>query len=135
MQQGLRIAVIGESVLLEGIGLTLEDDPAVTVARTGVDHDVALKFIDNFRPHVIVYELGSPDMAQVMLYARLSCCVRLVVLDDNCNQVLVMDSRLLESPTMADLQEYITYPALECPEENPSADLQEEDRLDPELSP
>jgi hypothetical protein len=115
MKQDVRVAIIGESVLMEGIVINLEDDPSATVARVGVDPEAAVELVTSFRPHVIVYELGFPDMDVVLAHARSSCCVRLVVLDDNCNQVLVMDSRLFRSPTMADLQHLISFPVSDCP--------------------
>jgi hypothetical protein len=117
MQQGVRIAVIGESVLMEGIIINLEDDPSIEVARAGVEPEAALELVVNFRPHVMVYELGFPDMEEVLSHASLSTFVRLVVLDDNCNQALVMDSRLIRMPSMADLLQLIMYPLLEHPEE------------------
>ena len=125
MQQEVRIALIGESVLMEGICINLEDDPSVVVARSGSDRDEALRLVAKFRPQVIVYELGFPNMEEILSHARLSCCVRLMVLDGNCNQVLVMDSRLFDSPTMADLQKLLSYPALECPGDTAPADVQD----------
>jgi hypothetical protein len=125
MQEEVRIALLGEYVLMEGIYINLKDDSSVVVARSGTDRDAALQLVARFRPQVIVYERSFTDIEEVLSHASLSCCVRLMILDGNRNQVLVMDSKLLNSPTMADLQQLLSHPAPEGPRVTAPADVQE----------
>ena len=111
MDRGIRIAIIGESVLMEGIRINLEDDPAISIQHFGPNKLDATQLISQFKPNIIIYEIGFPAIEEVLADIRQSLGIRLVVVDDHQNQVLVMDSKLFTSPRMADLQQLINFPA------------------------
>jgi DNA-binding response OmpR family regulator len=107
MGQGVRIAIIGESVLMEGIGVSLAENPLFSVECTGADLADALNLVNKFKPQVIVFDLELPIMQTMLSQMRDLVNLRLVALDDSCDRVLVMDSELFDSPSLADLQELI----------------------------
>lgn len=110
MGQGIRIAIIGESVLMEGIVVSLAENPHFFIECTGENVADALNLVNTFKPHVIVFELEFPMMQTILSHRCDLVGVRLLALDDSCDRVLVMDCKLLESPSLTDLQEIITGP-------------------------
>jgi hypothetical protein len=110
MGQGIRIAIIGESVLMEGIVVSLAENPHFFIECSGANLPDALNLVNTFKPHVIVSDLEFPIMQTMLSQMWDLKGVRLLALDDSCDRVLVLNCELLESPSLADLQEIITGP-------------------------
>lgn len=114
MKQELRVSLIGESVLVEGIAICLEEDPYYNVQRIHADNNHILLFITEFNPDVIIYPLRLAGMEEILSQVKLSTGVRFVGLDIDTNQVLIMDGQLYESPSMADLKRLIILRIKDC---------------------
>ena len=73
MGRELRVSIIGESVLMEGIVLSLENNTQIIVQRIGTEVKDAFHLIAEFNPQVIVYALGHPEieMRSVTINPRL----------------------------------------------------------------
>lgn len=108
--QGIRIAVIGESVLMEGIVVSLLENPRFSIDCTGSDMVEALNLVNEFKPQVIIFDRGFPIMEMMLSPMFGLVGVRLAALDESCDRVLIMDSDLFDSPSLTDLQELITDP-------------------------
>ena len=105
--QEIRIAIFGESVLMDGIVICLQENPLFSIACTGSDVAEALNLVNQFQPHVIIFEPGFPIMETMCCQMCNLTTVRLIALDDGCDKVMVMESALVESPSLADLQEFV----------------------------
>jgi hypothetical protein len=105
--QSIRIAIFGESVLMEGIVICLEENPFFSVECTGSDVAQALNLVNQFQPHVIIFEPGFPIMETMCCQMCHLTNVRLIALDDGCDKVMTMESALIESPSLVDLQEIV----------------------------
>lgn len=128
MKQELRVSLIGESVLVEGIAICLEEDPCYNVQRIHADNNHILLFITEFNPDVIIYPFRLQGMEEILSQVELSTGVRFVGLDIDTNQVLIMDGQLYESPSMADLKRLIILRIKDC-SANGAAD-QDHDRIE-----
>lgn len=107
MNKTMHVAVIGESVLVEGIAVGLEDDPFLTVLRLPERADNILQLLIDFRPDVVIFPLGCPELETTLSQLRNDHGVRFVGLDIDCNQALVVDSKLHFSLSMESLQQLI----------------------------
>ena len=107
MGQDVRVSIIGESILVEGIVVSLENNTQMKIQRINADNEDALHLITDFNPKVIIYPLGFPEVEQILSQVRIKPDVRLIGLDIECNQVLVMDSHLHRSLSLEDLQKLI----------------------------
>ena len=112
MDRELRVSFIGESVLVEGILLQLEQDPTVHVQRVCAATGDALHRLSSFRPDVIVYPLGIDCLERIVAQVEPWPGLRVIGLDVNCNQTLVRDNWLLASLSMAELQQLISAPVV-----------------------
>lgn len=107
MGRDVRVSIIGESVLVEGIVVSLEEQPYINIQRIQAGKDDALQLINEFKPDVFIFPLELPGIGEVLSKTRLLPGVRLVGLDIDCNQVLIMDSRIHRATSMEALQELI----------------------------
>ena len=110
MEQKIRVLIIGESPLLEGIVVSLGHDPLLTLQQVPAGKDGPLHLIAEFKPQAIVYQLDCPGLAEVLSQLILLPEVRLVGLDMHDDHVLVMDSWLVDSPSMRELRQLIMAP-------------------------
>ena len=113
MKERARISIIGESILVEGVLIGLEENPSINVQRIQDNNDETLHLISEFKPDAIIYPLGQPGIVEFLSQIRISSSVRYIGLDSGCNQVLVADSRLLEPLSMTELERLLVTPAAE----------------------
>ena len=78
--------------------------------------------VTEYKPNVIIYQLGCPGIEEILSLIHLLPGVRIVGLDIAYDQVLVIDSWLLDSPTMSELRQLIkssagAYVSYGCPEQ------------------
>ena len=106
MRQEVRVLIIGESPMVEGIVVGLEHDPLIKLQQVRADQYDTLP-IAEFTPTAIIYECGSPQIEEILRQVCLLSGVRLIGLDVYSNYVLVLDSRLLEVPNLNVLRRLI----------------------------
>lgn len=110
MEQKIRVLILGESPLLEGIVVSLEHDPLLTLQQVRADKGGTLHLIAEFKPQAIIYQLDCPGLEEILSQLILLPEVRLVGLDMRDDHVLVMDSWLFDSPSMSELRQLIMAP-------------------------
>lgn len=113
MEQAIRVSIIGESVLVEGIVVSLEGSTQVNIQRIQIDNQDALQLIAGFNPEVIIFPLGCSDVETILSQVRMKPDVRLIGVDIECNQVLVMDNQLHRSLSLEALQQLIAVHGLD----------------------
>lgn len=107
MGAGLRVSIIGESVLVEGIAVGLDLNPPDNVQRIQAYDANTRCLIRDFNPNVIIYLLGSPGLDALVSQIELRDGIRLIGLDLDRNQVLIVDSSMRHSLSMGALQQLI----------------------------
>jgi len=113
----MRVSILGESVLVDGIEIYLAEDPSFQVQRIYMNNDDPLHSISEFKPDAIIFPLSLPRMDEVLKQIWVMPSVRLVGLDTDCSQVLIMDRWLLKLTSMTDLQRLLIMPVadfIEC---------------------
>jgi hypothetical protein len=114
MGQAVRVSIIGESVLMEGIVVSLKNNTQINLQRIPASEmKDTLRLIAEFKPEVIIYVLGHPEIESFISQLQMKPDVRFIGLDLECNKVLVMDSHLHRSLSLEDLQQLITTHGLE----------------------
>ena len=106
MRQEVRVLIIGESPMVEGIVIGLEHDPLIKLQQVRADQYDTLP-ISDFRPTAIVYDRGHPQIEEILGQAWFLPGMRLIGVDVYSDHVLVMDSQLLAAPDMKCLRRLI----------------------------
>lgn len=112
MEQGIRIVIIGDSVMMEGIVVSLAENPHFHIEHAGADTTDTLNLIKKFKPQVIIFEFGFPIMETILSLICELAGVRLVAMAEKYDRMIVMDAVLFRSPSLADLQKLTIDPAM-----------------------
>lgn len=107
MGREVRVSIIGESILVEGIMVGLENIPLVTMQRIHADDEDTLQLISNFKPDILISPLVLPGIIELLSIIKLLPGLRLVGLDIECNQVLIIDCHMHHSLSMDEFQKLI----------------------------
>jgi hypothetical protein len=107
MEQEVRVLIIGESPLLEGIVVGLEHDPLITMRQVRAEQHDTLHLITAFMPTAIIFQRGCPGIEEILAQISFLPGARLVGLDICSDRILVMDSSLLESSSLSNLRQLI----------------------------
>jgi hypothetical protein len=107
MGRAERVSIIGESVLMEGIVVSLQNNTRIIVQHIDAEEQDALRHIAKFKPEVIIYALGHPEIERLISQIRMEPDVRLIGLDLACNQALVSESHLHRFLSLEDLHRLI----------------------------
>ena len=77
----VRILIIGESPLVEGVIIGLEHDPHITLQQVRAGNDNIPLMVTEYKPNAIIYQLGCPGIEEILSLMHLLPGVRLVGLD------------------------------------------------------
>ena len=97
------IALLGESLLMDGVAVSLEDREVLEVMRLDAsipDIGGCLRFL---APDVVVFELDIPQYSSIVSLLRQQPGIRLLGLEPDSNRVVVLNSRHHSARTMGDL--------------------------------
>ena len=97
------IVLLGDSVLIDGVAVSLGGSQVLRVARISTlafNIDECLK---SLKPDLVVFELDSPYSSLVFSFLRRQPGLRLIGLDLTCSQVIVLDSYQHATRAMSEL--------------------------------
>lgn len=101
------IWIIGNSVLIDGVAACLEDRNVPNLVRwEAVDVDLDAN-MHTSQPNLIIFELDTPGSYMLLDLLREQPGIYLLGINQNCNQVIVLNSYKQKTRTMSDLYQII----------------------------
>ena len=97
------VVVLGDSLLMEGVAVSLADCRQMSLVRIDSNLFDIWQQIDVLDPDVIVFELEIPHSPFVLSLLKERPGILLLGLDLECNRVIVLNSRQHFTQTMHDL--------------------------------
>ena len=97
------VVVLGDSLLMEGVAVSLANCPQMPLIRLDCNASDIWQQIDALDPDVIVLELKIPHSPFILTLLKERPGILLLGLDQDCNRVIVLNSRIHFSRTMHDL--------------------------------
>jgi ABC-type Fe3+-hydroxamate transport system substrate-binding protein len=97
------IALLGDSVLMDGVAFSLRDRQTLGVVRIGPSGHSIEESLKSLQPDLIVFELDSPLSQSILSLLKEQNGIPLLGLDLTCNRVVVLNSHHHIASTMSDL--------------------------------
>ena len=103
MQKPPLVAVLGDSILMEGIATQLAQSQEIEMLRLAPDGCDIPAYIRRLRPDTVVFELGACRIEDILLGLCEQICVLLLGFDLDCQRAVVMRSTQIPIRSMSDL--------------------------------
>ncbi len=103
MEKQPLIALLGDSVLMDGVAVSLGDRQTLGIVRLDLSKNDIHESLRTLRPDLIVFELDSPLSQSILSLLREQTGIPLLGLDLTCNRVVVLNSRHHVPQSMSDL--------------------------------
>jgi hypothetical protein len=97
------VVLLGDSVLIDGVAVSLGGSQVMGVARISTLTSNIDECLESLKPDVVVFELDSPYSSLVFSLLREQPELRLVGLDLACSQVIVLNSHQHTMGAMSEL--------------------------------
>jgi hypothetical protein len=97
------VVLLGDSVLIDGVAVSLGGSQVLSVARINTLTSNIDECFESLKPDLVVFELDSPYSPLVFSLLREQPGLRLVGLDLACSRVIVLNSRQHTACTMSEL--------------------------------
>jgi hypothetical protein len=97
------VVLLGDSVLIESVAVSLGGSRVLGVTRIDTLAANIEECLVSLKPDLVVFELDSPYSPLAFSYLRERSCVQLVGLDLTCSRVIVLDSQQHAMRTMSEL--------------------------------
>jgi DNA-binding NarL/FixJ family response regulator len=105
---GLRVlALCGESLLIEGIKVSLQDREGVEIVLLDTSRPGVVQVLDKLSPDVILFDLTPSQLNYVFTFLQAHTDVVLIGLDLNRDLALILSGEWRRLPTVADLIQVI----------------------------
>ena len=101
------LALFGDSVLIEGIEASLQDNEGVEIVRLDASQPGAVQALDRFSPDIIIFDLTPSQSSCVFTILQTHTDVILIGLDIDCDRALFLSAEWHRLPTVADLMQAI----------------------------
>jgi hypothetical protein len=101
------IWIIGNNVLMDGIAASLQEKQIKNLVhweKLDVDFDAKLR---SNTPNLIIFELDTPGSYILLALLRQQPGIQLIGVDQNCEQVIVLNSFQRQSHSMRDLHQIV----------------------------
>ncbi|MBL7202080.1 MAG: hypothetical protein ISS56_18220 [Anaerolineae bacterium] len=103
MEKRPLVVLLGESVLMDGVAVSLGDQRALDVKRTGICAVGLRERLQSLKPDLIVVELDTRGSQSIVSLLRDQPSTLLLGLDLTCSRVIVLNSHQHMTRTMNDL--------------------------------
>jgi hypothetical protein len=101
------LALCGDSVLIEGIEASLQDNEGVEIVRLDTSQPGTVQFLGGLSPDIIIFDLTPSQLSCVFTFLQTHTDVVLIGLDIDCDQVLFLLAEWRRLPTVADLMQVV----------------------------
>ena len=101
------VVLLGNSLLLDGVAVSLLDQQTLRMVRMDAGSGVYGEQLRSMKPELILFELDSPDAPSIIALLRDQPGTLLIGLDLNCSRAIVLNSRQHLTPSMSDLQQVV----------------------------
>lgn len=103
MEKRPLVVLLGESVLMDGVAVSLGDQRVLDVRRTHISAVGLRERLQSLKPDLIVVELDTQGSQSIVTLVREQPSTLLLGLDLTCSRVIVLNSHQHMTPTMNDL--------------------------------
>ena len=101
------VVVLGDSLLTDGVAVSLADCPQLSLLRIDSNVFDIWQQVNTLNPDVIVFDLETPHSPLILSLLKEKPGILLLGLDLACNRVIVLNSRQSFTQTMHDLCQII----------------------------
>ena len=101
------VLVVGNSVLMEGVALSLMERHSISVDRMNPQVSDIKTCAAALRPELIVFEIGTPLSCRILSLLYELPGTMLLGVDLNSDRAIVMNSRDCASPSMLELHKVL----------------------------
>lgn len=101
------IWIIGNSVLMDGVAACLEDRRVPNLVRWDAVDVYLDANLQASQPSLIIFELDTPGSYMLLDLLREQPGIYLLGINQNCNQVIVLNSYKKKTRTMTDLYQIV----------------------------
>ena len=107
MEKRPLVVLLGKSLLLDGVAVSLMDQQRLTMVRMESGTNVIQEQLGSLEPELIVFELDSPDAQSIISLLKDQPGILLIGLDLNCSRAIVLNSCQHLTQSMNDLQRVV----------------------------
>ncbi len=101
------LALCGDSLLMEGIKVSLQDREGVEIVLVDTSQPGAVQVLDQLSPDIIVFDLTPSQLSCVFPFLGTHTNVVLIGLDIHSDLALFLSAEWRRPPTVADLMQVI----------------------------
>jgi hypothetical protein len=107
MKERRMVVLLGDSLLMDTVEASLEDNQSLGIARIDTAVTDAGTCLKSLAPDLIIFDFDAPHLQCVICYLRDHPGVPLLGLDVTCNKVIVLSSQQRTTLTADDLAQVI----------------------------
>jgi len=104
MQNRPLVVLLGNSLLMDGVALSLTTGQTLGMVRMDAGLDNIREQLRSLEPDLIVFELDSPDTPEIISLIKDQPNTLLVGLDPDCSQAIILNSQQQPTRSMNDLR-------------------------------
>jgi hypothetical protein len=101
------VVLLGNSLLLDGVAVSLMDQQRLRMVRLEAGTSDIREQLGSLEPELIVFELDSPDAHSIISLLKDRPGILLIGLDLNCSRAIVLNSSQHLTRSMSDLQRVV----------------------------
>lgn len=103
MEQRPLVVLLGESLLMDGVAVSLAGKGMLGTIRMDSDVVDIRECLETLQPDLIIFELDAPQSPSVLSLLREQPGILLIGLDLACSRAIVLNSRQQMTRTMSEL--------------------------------
>ena len=107
MQNRSLVVLLGNSLLLDGVALSLATRQTLGIVRMDATSGDIRQQLRNLEPDLIVFELDSPCAPTILGLVKDRPDMLFIGLDLDCSQAIVLNSRQQPTRSMSELQRVV----------------------------
>jgi hypothetical protein len=103
MEQRPLVVLLGESLLMDGVAVSLAGKGMLGTIRMDSDVVDIRECLETLQPDLVIFELDTPQSSHVLSLLREQPGILLIGLDLACSRAIVLNSRQQMTRTMSEL--------------------------------
>jgi hypothetical protein len=107
MERRPLVVLLGDSLLMDGIAVSLAGKEMPGTIRMDSDVVDVREHLKTLQPDLVIFELGTPTSTAILSLLSQQPGIQLMGLDPACSRVIVLNSQQHPTPTMYELYQVV----------------------------
>lgn len=107
MERRPLVVLLGDSLLMDGIAVSLAGRQMPGTIRMDSDVVDVREHLKTLQPDLVIFELGTPTSTAILSLLSQQPGIQLMGLDPACSRVIVLNSQQHSTPTMNELYQVV----------------------------